>query len=159
MRYYLYPILNKWSPIENCQRMRLRSWIVACIVLQSYLKINIVQAQNLWQPWYITPRIGAQHIDLSGTWELSYMDEQIDNLKQLLKEKTLSKPPYPIQFIGRCTKRADCLTLTTIKIRISINGQTRKRGITKEVLNCLLLQKATMYFSVSTALIISQKYG
>ena len=39
------------------------------------------------EPWYITPRTGTQHIDLSGTWELSYMDAPIDNLQQLENRK------------------------------------------------------------------------
>jgi beta-mannosidase len=39
--------------------------------------------KNLWQPWYITPRTGAQHIDLSGSWELSYMDVPVEHLQQL----------------------------------------------------------------------------
>lgn len=67
--------------------MRLRKLMTACFVLQCCIKINIVEAQNLWQPWYISPRSGAQHIDLNGTWELSYMDTTITDLRQLANRK------------------------------------------------------------------------
>lgn len=46
-----------------------------------------LQAQNLWQPWYITPRNHAQHIDLNGTWELSYLDAPVTALSQLQQRK------------------------------------------------------------------------
>lgn len=38
-------------------------------------------------PYYIFPRTEGQHIDLSGSWELSYMDEQIESLSQLANRK------------------------------------------------------------------------
>lgn len=67
--------------------MKLRKLMIACFVLQCCIKINIVQAQNLWQPWYISPRSGVQHIDLNSTWELSYMDTTITGLKDLANRK------------------------------------------------------------------------
>src|SRR3712207_2145684 len=42
---------------------------------------------SLWQPYYITPRTGAEHIDLSGTWELSHTDKPVAQLKELDKRK------------------------------------------------------------------------
>lgn len=44
------------------------------LVLLFSLSFHLLRAQELWRPWYITPRSGAQHIDLSGDWELSYKD-------------------------------------------------------------------------------------
>ncbi|WP_339867041.1 sugar-binding domain-containing protein [uncultured Algoriphagus sp.] len=43
--------------------------------------------QELWQPYRISPRSAAQHIDLSTTWELSYMDAPIGDLKELENRK------------------------------------------------------------------------
>jgi beta-mannosidase len=43
--------------------------------------------RNLWQPFYITPRTGNQHIDLSGTWDLSYTDNQITSITDLKNRK------------------------------------------------------------------------
>lgn len=37
----------------------------------------------LWQPFYISPRANAQHIDLSGTWTLSYRDTCATTLAEL----------------------------------------------------------------------------
>lgn len=67
--------------------MKLRKLMIACFVIQCGIQINIVNAQNLWQPWYISPRTGAQHIDLNGTWELSYRDTTIAELKELANRK------------------------------------------------------------------------
>lgn len=41
----------------------------------------------LWQPFRITPREGAQHMALSGNWELSYMDKPITSLQELAARK------------------------------------------------------------------------
>lgn len=38
--------------------------------------------RKLWQPYRITPRTGAQHIDLAGAWELSHTDKPVANLQQ-----------------------------------------------------------------------------
>ncbi|MFT3933132.1 MAG: hypothetical protein QM726_05890 [Chitinophagaceae bacterium] len=60
------------------------------IVINSPLQLKAQKSNGvkpLTQPWYITPRSGAQHIDLSGVWELSYMDSPVDNLQQLEKRK------------------------------------------------------------------------
>lgn len=43
--------------------------------------------KNLWQPYLITSRTGNQHIDLAGTWELSYTDKPITELKNLDNRK------------------------------------------------------------------------
>lgn len=48
---------------------------------------------KLWQPYYITPRSGAQHIDLAGTWELSHTDQPITGLGDWANRKD----PFPTQ--------------------------------------------------------------
>ncbi|WP_128548103.1 glycoside hydrolase family 2 protein [Larkinella soli] len=41
------------------------------------------EAKKLWSPYRITPRQGAQHLDLSGSgWELSYADQPVADLRQ-----------------------------------------------------------------------------
>jgi beta-mannosidase len=39
--------------------------------------------KTLWQPYYISPRVGDQHISLSGKWGLSHRDAPISNLEDL----------------------------------------------------------------------------
>lgn len=39
--------------------------------------------QTLWQPYRITPRAGAQHIELGGGWLLGWRDAAINNLADL----------------------------------------------------------------------------
>ena len=34
----------------------------------------VSKEKELWQPYFVTPRAGAQHIDLSGAWMLSHRD-------------------------------------------------------------------------------------
>jgi hypothetical protein len=40
-------------------------------------------AKTLWQPYYIWPRSGAQHLSLDGDWELGYRDTPIKSLQEL----------------------------------------------------------------------------
>ncbi|WP_338876426.1 sugar-binding domain-containing protein [Spirosoma sp. SC4-14] len=47
---------------------------------------------KLWQPYRITPRTGAQHIELSGSgWELSHTDQPVSDLGELQSQK---KEPF-----------------------------------------------------------------
>jgi beta-mannosidase len=39
--------------------------------------------KKLWQPYYITPRLGSQHISLEGEWEIAYRDAPIQGLEDL----------------------------------------------------------------------------
>jgi beta-mannosidase len=41
------------------------------------------EEKPLWQPYYISPRSGAQHISLDGEWELGYRDAPITRLEDL----------------------------------------------------------------------------
>lgn len=43
---------------------------------------------KLWQPYWINPRVQEnQHIDLAGSWELSYMDAPVSNVSELINRK------------------------------------------------------------------------
>ncbi len=56
-------------------------------LLPLVLKGTALNGQHLWQPWYITPRNNAQHIDLNGSWELSYLDAPVTALSQLQQRR------------------------------------------------------------------------
>ena|SRR5690606_32405279 len=59
-----------------------------CLVtIISCLSVCYSQPPNLWQPYRITPRTNAQHIDLSGKWELSYADAPITNIGEIDNNK------------------------------------------------------------------------
>lgn len=59
----------------------------AVFFLASMGNDTLLNAQNLWQPWYITPRSNAQHINLNGKWELSYLDSPVAAPSQLQQRK------------------------------------------------------------------------
>ena len=46
-----------------------------------------LHAQELWKPWYVTPRSNGQHIDLNGKWQLTYRDRQIADVKELKSDE------------------------------------------------------------------------
>lgn len=41
------------------------------------------EGKPLWQPYYISPRSGAQHIALEGEWQLGYRDAPIEQIGEL----------------------------------------------------------------------------
>ena len=50
------------------------------------------------QPYYIFPRQGNQHIDLSADWQLSYADSSLTNISQLPgKSPVIVKEPTSVQ--------------------------------------------------------------
>jgi len=59
------------------------------LVVLLFLSVNLSAQmnRNLWQPFRITPRADSQHIDLSGTWELSYTDAPIASPADLQSRK------------------------------------------------------------------------
>ncbi|MEA4937046.1 MAG: glycoside hydrolase family 2 protein [Paludibacter sp.] len=69
------------------------------IILFVLIACNISFAQNianLSQPYWITPRVNdTQHIDLSGKWELSYMDNPINSTKDLANRKDIFQTEIP----------------------------------------------------------------
>jgi beta-mannosidase len=46
-----------------------------------------VDGKPLWQPFYISPHSGAQHISLNGKWELGYRDAPITRLEELRDQR------------------------------------------------------------------------
>lgn len=58
--------------------------IISMVISSSLYSQNI---QKLWQPYRITPRANAQHIDLSGVWELSHMDIPVLSINDLKQRK------------------------------------------------------------------------
>lgn len=54
--------------------------------------------KELWQPYYITPRIDVQHIELKENWQLNYTDEEINDLKNLPTNDWITvKEPTSVQ--------------------------------------------------------------
>ncbi|WP_234736737.1 glycoside hydrolase family 2 protein [Tellurirhabdus bombi] len=54
------------------------------------------EEKGLWSPYRITPRVGAQHIDLSGEgWELSHRDQPVANNSELADRKDAFKISVP----------------------------------------------------------------
>jgi beta-mannosidase len=51
--------------------------------------------ENLWQPYRITPRSGNQHIDLTGKWELSFMDAPVSSVSDLSKRQDSFQTQVP----------------------------------------------------------------
>ena len=57
-----------------------------------------LQAQNLWQAYYITPRPDGQHLDLSSDWELNHTDESLQGPNDLPQDRwILVKEPTSVQ--------------------------------------------------------------
>lgn len=57
-------------------------------------------AQNLWQPYYISPRNGNQHLSLSGEWQLGYLDKPVESIAELanLKDIFTAQVPNSVHF-------------------------------------------------------------
>jgi beta-mannosidase len=57
------------------------------------------ESPKLWSPYRITPRTGAQHIDLSGSnWELSHTDQPVIDLKQPRKDAFQTTVPNSVHW-------------------------------------------------------------
>ncbi|MGA0555154.1 glycosyl hydrolase 2 galactose-binding domain-containing protein [Larkinella sp. VNQ87] len=69
-------------------------WAVGSVSAQS-----AADSRNLWSPYRITPRTGAQHLDLSGSgWELSYTDQPVSDLKQPRKDGFQTSVPNSVHW-------------------------------------------------------------
>ena len=54
---------------------------------------------NLWQPYRITPRSGAQHVDLSNSWQLAWTDAAVTNPGDLAAAKWIkARVPGSVQW-------------------------------------------------------------
>lgn len=71
--------------------MTYRIVVISCALFCTLL----TEAQNLWSPYTVSKRSGAQHIDLAGTWELSYKDQPIKNLAELSSNKDAFQTEVP----------------------------------------------------------------
>lgn len=70
--------------------------IVALLAMNIHASAqNKPRADSLWKPWYISPRSGAQHVDLSGTWQLSHADKPVDKLSDVSKTKESFQTEIP----------------------------------------------------------------
>lgn len=57
--------------------------LAVCLFSQvSYLRAA-EEGKPLWQPYYISPRAGSQHLALDGRWQLGYRDAPIERLQDL----------------------------------------------------------------------------
>ena len=65
-------------------RMTKNMKVLMHIILWS-LVLPAAQAQELWQPYYISPRAGNQHLDLATDWELTHVDDTLQNPLDLPK--------------------------------------------------------------------------
>ena len=53
------------------------------------------ETTKLWQPYYITPRLGSQHLDLSANWSLGYLDNPIQNVSEVERINDWITVEYP----------------------------------------------------------------
>jgi beta-mannosidase len=52
-----------------------------CLLISVFIcSFGQTPIQNLWQPYYTTPRVGGQHLDLQRDWKLTYSDSLIHDL-------------------------------------------------------------------------------
>lgn len=63
------------------------------VLTQNYIFSE--EVKNLWQPYYITPRTGNQHIDLSADWRLTYLDAPIQSIHEMEKADDWITVDYP----------------------------------------------------------------
>src|SRR5690554_286677 len=63
------------------------------VLTQNYIFSQ--EVKNLWQPYYITPRTGNQHIDLSADWALTYLDTPIQSIHEVEKADDWITVDYP----------------------------------------------------------------
>ncbi len=78
---------------KNFMRKNKNAILWAAVMLTgAFLSGNLpaqapVVPNALWQPYYITPRATAQHLDLSGAWTLSHRDTCALNAAELKDQK------------------------------------------------------------------------
>ncbi|RIV27253.1 beta-mannosidase [Fibrisoma montanum] len=78
---------------------KLLSYLLCLLAVQTALAQTAPQATKLWSPYRITPRTGAQHIDLSGAgWELSHTDQPVADLSQPRKDPFQTSVPNSVHW-------------------------------------------------------------
>jgi len=53
------------------------------------------EEKTLWQPYYLWPRSGEQHIVLDGPWDLGYRDAPIDSVQNLAQQQKWIRAQVP----------------------------------------------------------------
>jgi beta-mannosidase len=70
------------------KKIKLLFYICLLSILAFYAESHAQSAAKLWQPYWVNPRSESnQHIDLSGAWELSYMDVPVSDVSDLKNRK------------------------------------------------------------------------
>ncbi|UZR99549.1 glycoside hydrolase family 2 protein [Chondrinema litorale] len=59
----------------------MHKYILNCFLL--IVALNAYAQKTLWQPYFITPRSGDNHLEISDNWQLTHTDKPIDNLSTL----------------------------------------------------------------------------
>lgn len=57
--------------------------------------ITAEEVAKLWQPYYITPRLGSQHLDVSSDWRLGYLDNSIQQVVDVERISDWIMVEYP----------------------------------------------------------------
>lgn len=65
--------------------------IVFLLLLVVQTPVAQTTENKLWQPFHIAPRTGEQHMDLNGTWKLSYTNQPIASAVELPSQQ---KDPF-----------------------------------------------------------------
>ena len=70
------------------------------VLLSVITGITAEETAKLWQPYFITPRLNNQHIDLSTDWKLGYMDNPIQQVRETekIQEWISVKHPTSVQW-------------------------------------------------------------
>lgn len=69
--------------------------LLALCLLPGFARAQANNEKTLWQPYSITPRPTAQHVDLSGEWQLGWRDAQISNVDELANQNKWLRARVP----------------------------------------------------------------
>ncbi len=75
----------------------IKNKIILLFITITISSFSFAQKQKtLWQPFRITPReLSHQHIDLSGNWNISYMDNHVSSVNELKDKKDVFETTVP----------------------------------------------------------------
>lgn len=74
--------------------MKLRTLFLLLIITMA-TQAMAEETARLWQPYYITPRLDHQHIDLSENWTLGYLDSPVRQISETGKIQDWINVAYP----------------------------------------------------------------
>ncbi|MCE6991262.1 glycosyl hydrolase 2 galactose-binding domain-containing protein [Dyadobacter sp. CY323] len=76
--------------------MKICIYIIVLLISSTTLAQSQPVEKNLWQPYRVTERSGAQHVELSGEgWTLGHADKPIKNRSELAELKDVFKTSIP----------------------------------------------------------------